>query len=675
MSRAYAWLPWVTLAAATGWLAWFPLVPTDNDLFYHLSGGRYFAETGAIYADSFFSFLQPPRTFVVYFWLFQSLVFRLFESGGYHALLMLRASVFAGLFAVVLRFLWARAREGGSRLYLLSVFGLSMGSLFVRMANVRPHVFSYLFLALTIVLAESKRRYAVLALPLVTVLWANLHGIEFPVLLLVLGAYFAETLVSGLKERWSQERLVRLAALGLSPLGLLFTPHGGKLLAVPFRWLGLAPSFILELRRPVLEDVTTLAFERGLLTAPAFLGLLLVLIAGSLFAGAIHRRLRLSHVLLVAGGLVLLSQGLRFRNELMLLALPLLRAQAPRERERLSPAFGLLACVVVLGLPVGSYIHSSGPRGLYPLSRNRTHTGIAAFLKKVDLGGTILNHPNWGGHLAWELYPRYRIAADLQSPFMFDEEDIYLAERLFFEPALFARWQSTYQPDFVVVPLEAKGFGQIAAGHPQYQQIFFDDAGVLYVDASKHPKLAEQYSLGRLDPLTLPAGTLDPLPPELADELAPALERVAEIDPNGRLVNKVLFAAREGKGEWEAALGSARAAIAGWPNVPDGYELEARALFSLGRLREAERSYRKAIELSVGSNPRLHSGLGRTLARLDEWDEAFEALREGLDVYAGEVSVEELELLGVAAGKSGHQTEARYYLRFAELRSEGAPNR
>lgn len=168
--RAFWLLPWAVLAVATGWMLWFPLVPSDNDLFYHLNGGRYLATTGSVYRDSFFSFLEPPRSFVVYYWLFQGLVFQLFSRGGYVALLVLRATIFGATLFLLRRFLWEQVKAGGSRFFLSATFGLCVGVLITRMSNIRPHLFSYLFLVLTLVLCESKGRQALKALPLLAVL-------------------------------------------------------------------------------------------------------------------------------------------------------------------------------------------------------------------------------------------------------------------------------------------------------------------------------------------------------------------------------------------------------------------------------------------------------------------------------------------------------------------------
>ena len=60
-------------------LANWPIAGTDTDLWYHLNGGRYFYETGSVARTSFFSFIEPQRLWVNYYWLFQVVVYQVFS--------------------------------------------------------------------------------------------------------------------------------------------------------------------------------------------------------------------------------------------------------------------------------------------------------------------------------------------------------------------------------------------------------------------------------------------------------------------------------------------------------------------------------------------------------------------------------------------------------------------
>lgn len=664
-------LPWLAVVIAAGWMVWFPFVADDNDLFYHLAGGRLFAETGAIQSDSFSSFLTPPRPFIDYYWLFQVVVFRVFSLGGYEALLVLRAVLFTATAGLALFLLWSRAKQGASKLYLLAVFGLVVGNLLGRMANLRPHGFSYLLLAVTLVLLESSSRWAVLALPLVAAFWASLHGIEYPVFLVAIGAYFAEDFLKGVREKsFDRDRLFRLAVLALSPLAILGNPNGLRLLSVPFRFSALASTYVVELRPPGLEDVFTFSFSKAGVPLPTYLPLLVVTVLLVALRALWLRQIRLSHLLLVAGGAYLLSRGMRFACEFALLSVPLVSAQAPLEKAKLRPWLAAIASVVVLALPLASFFADRGPRPAYPLARRKLPAGAEAFLRRVDTGGKVLHSPRQGGYLAWELYPRYQITADIQTPFLFDEYDEFIAANLFYDPDAFALWVTKYQPEYLIVPEDARRFPELVAEYPQYQPIFFDEESVLYVDSGKHPQLAMQYALGPVDPFNISRHLGAASDPDQAALLRPIAEKMAEIDPRGLRVNALLFAARMGQGDLEGALRAAGEVAAGSPQLPGGYHMRAEALFAQGRYAEAAKDFKKAMALvPKDAVEPVKAKLGRCLAKLGDWSGAYEALSAGLEPFLQSVSSEDLELLSLAARNSGRQRESELFRRIAQRTS------
>ena len=72
----------------------YPITLLDSDMWYHLDGGRWFWQQGSVPNHSFFSFIEPERVFVNYYWGFQALIAGIYEFGGYYGLLVLRALIF-----------------------------------------------------------------------------------------------------------------------------------------------------------------------------------------------------------------------------------------------------------------------------------------------------------------------------------------------------------------------------------------------------------------------------------------------------------------------------------------------------------------------------------------------------------------------------------------------------
>ena len=122
--------------------------------------------------------------------------------------------------------------------------------------------------------------------------------------------------------------------------------------------------------------------------------------------------------------------------------------------------------------------------------------GVAAFLNRVDRGGKVLNDPNTGGYLQWMLYPKYKIFMDMEVPFLFTDEDMVTAVTMFGDRQVLSGVLARYEPDFITVRNNDRGFKRVMEeAFPHYTIVFFDDHEVLYVDSRKHPDLAREFEL------------------------------------------------------------------------------------------------------------------------------------------------------------------------------------
>ena len=119
----------------------------------------------------------------------------------------------------------------------------------------------------------------------------------------------------------SVRRTTAVAAALLAPLA---TPYGVTLLATPFRPLGFASQYILELKPFDFASALALRPEGLYVPRPAFLGFLLGASALAALASLQRGRLRPAHLALAAGGTLLLTRADRFSAEFVVLAIPLL---------------------------------------------------------------------------------------------------------------------------------------------------------------------------------------------------------------------------------------------------------------------------------------------------------------------------------------------------------------
>jgi tetratricopeptide (TPR) repeat protein len=313
--------------------------------------------------------------------------------------------------------------------------------------------------------------------------------------------------------------------------------------------------------------------------------------------------MRISHLLLFLGGLILLLKGKRFVNEYALLALPLLRAYIPAisagPRARVLKPVAAALSVVFMAMPFFfmHYFFSHPPR--YPVSARELPEGVTQFLKRVDGAGPVLNYPDTEGYLEWELYPRCKIFMDMEVPFLFTAEDFRTARSAYTDQGTLREVISRYRPVFITVPIETEGFKALIADHPQYRLVFFDDAEVLYVDGSQEPALALRYEIKTIDPFSLYS---EPVVGSASDR--PILEELlslSEIYPDGALVNAAIVTIYQRQGRYREAMPYAESIVRTYPESHLGYKLKANLFSQLHACAEAAPFYKKAIDRSDGA--------------------------------------------------------------------------
>jgi hypothetical protein len=585
------------LAAGFCYLATWPIAATDTDLWYHLAGGRYFFETGSIASTSFFSFIVPERVWVNYYWLFQILVHQAFSWSGYPGLIFFRTILSCATLLTVLLFLFKGQKEPDTRLYYTLLFVFCFLLFLPRSLPVRPHLFSYLLIVAFLYVLELGPRWALYLLPPLGALWANLHGIEYPVMLLILGAYFMQYLYE--RTRGEQGRAGRSyvypVLLIITAASILCTPHVFNLLAVPFKSIAYVSHYIYELRPLTPYDFMSFF---------GVLFLIVILTAGMAIRG---KSLSVSHFLLLLGGLLLLLKGKRFVNEFALLSLPLLRFRIPvltaNQRTRIVRPVAAVLVVAFMLMPFFfmRQFFANPPR--YPLSARELPEGVATFLKGAHATGAILNHPNTGGYLEWALHPDYRIFMDMQVPFLFTDADFRAARDAYTDTRVLQGLILQYKPPFITGPIDMEGFKAMIEEHPQYRIIFFDDAEVLYVDSAQQRVLAEAYEIRSIDPFIL---YREPIRTDSRDDRAfKELKRLSEIFPDGGIVNASLAALYQHQGRYREAMHYAEAIIRTYPESHLGYKQRADALAQLDACSEAVRFYKKALQRSDGTMKKL----------------------------------------------------------------------
>lgn len=638
--RCAAWLgrvPWVTVYPAALLLFALvvqlksPIVVGDTDMWYHLSGGRYFWNEGRPPDTPFFSFNGPEREWVNYFWGFQAIVYKIYEAWGYVGLVAARATLSVLGLLAVWRFISGYRETAASTLPLLVLFALFVILLDGRAAQLRPHLVSYALIPAFLYVLEHRPRYAPV-LPLATVLWVNLHGVEYVVAALVLAAYLLDALArhraAGAAARVDWRYVASILACAPA---LLVNPFGAALLGAPFAHPQDLSEYVSEMRPISWETVYTVIVKGLWIEASSAFALLAAASVAAAVASVARGRLRLAHLVLAAGGVLLLVRGHRFIWEWALLTLPLLASAAaamrrhPDTPQAIRPA--LLAGAFLLSTPFVALAKNHKNSTGYPFRTEGLPTGTIQLAKQEGLAGNVLMNPSLAGYVHWELSPAVRVYADMELP-PFGDWDLYRVFAASRDEVALRRLLSEHTVDFLMVEVANKALGAHAKKLGAFAPVFFDDVMVLLAHRERQPELVRRHEIRNVNPFNL----LDAAHP-LADRLE-ELRHIAEAYPEGNRVNHAITRLLFDDKQYAEAEVWAQRFLAHHPADPNSLYLMGAILENTGRCASAVPLYERAFDTADGGfHPVLHQHLGTCHYLTQDFATAYAAFRQGVNIY------------------------------------------
>ncbi len=678
---------WALLLYAIGlwalgvfYLLRWPIVAADTDLWFHLSHGQYLFEHHRISDHSYFSFITPPRLWLNYAWLFQAILYVIYTWwGGYYGLLVFRAAMYAVTMALIARYLyrtWDRHRVFSWPIVLFTVYCMVM---ILRDTLLRPHLLTYALISAFLLLLEFPTRVT-LVLPLLAIVWCNVHGVMYPILILLAGVYVLEHFLTRLRgDRFKTEQLrTLLLPATLSCLAIYLTPHGTSLIPLPFVPKAYIQTMVREFRLLTPPELSSIHITEWAPTYLSVFNLLLAAAGLSALTAIIRRRLKVSHWILFLAGVFLLQHGVRFFNECSLLSLPILAANPPlspaKGRGRMPVVVRWTVIVMLMAMPVAFLGKGFERRSRYPLSARYLPEGVAAFLTTVDVGGTVLNEPNFGGYLRWALYPRYKIFIDLEGPMYFTNADFYQAINAFADKGVLGSLIDQYRPTFIAGPMTGQTFRRMMSSFSHYVPVFVDDAAILYVDQEQQRALAEHYRLNVLAALRLDdEGGVFRFEESQRGPALEELTRLTQLYPHGRIANYLAGTLLCEQGKYDEARVHAEAVLRTAPDSPLGYQLLGDVWKGLGMFDRAVACYRRALKREEGEAALrgIYRNIGLICLKERRFQRAYRALRKGVQPYDARTPVEDLCLLGYSAFFAGKREEGAGILRFTSTYRAG----
>lgn len=357
------WFWWLSACLIVLNLSLAPILGTETDIWWHLAAGRRFWQHGLELVDPF-SFTEAGHPWVRIDWLFQVLLYPVYQRGGLPALILLRSGCLlmgAGLVTFLLR------KRSPAEGWLLTML---VASIWAHSISLRPAAASLVLTALWVTLLELGRqgnRKALWLLPPLTCFWFNLHVAALAGILL-LGLYA----VGHTLERRRELDWLWWKVLLASWLATFLNPQGWKTVYYPIHFMfvkSLWRDIILEVQPPQWSTPGT--WQARLLLSLALLGALQA-----------WKRREFTPLLITLVSGYLMNSATRHQYQLCVTLVPWAALTLPRSLNLVCAipaallAFQAAAGVLVLRLPVQGLVRresfserlaglaAQGPEGL-----------------------------------------------------------------------------------------------------------------------------------------------------------------------------------------------------------------------------------------------------------------------------------------------------------------------
>jgi hypothetical protein len=212
----------------------------DGDTGWHLAAGAWILEHGRVPSVDPFSFTMPGRPWTAHEWLADVILAGAFRAAGYAGVAALVTAALTMLHLIIFR--RANLAVGHAATFFIFV-GLVL--VLAPFTVARPHLLVWPLMALwtsLLLRAADERKPPPPWLPLLMILWVNLHG-SFPLALVIFAAFGLDALLAGgaNMKRWIATGVACAAATlvnanGLAALSFPFTVARMKTLHLITEW-------------------------------------------------------------------------------------------------------------------------------------------------------------------------------------------------------------------------------------------------------------------------------------------------------------------------------------------------------------------------------------------------------------------------------------------------------
>src|SRR5688500_8656495 len=203
----------------------------DGDLPRHILTGRLILQTQQVSTTDIFSFRTVGYPSIPHEWLSQALFAGVYDRLGLDGIILLSALIIMLTWSTVY---YEALRKSNSFFAAMIFTVLAIGAAQIHVLP-RPHILTYILTAVWIALLvriENDKRQAWWPLPLVMLLWVNLHGM-FVIGIFIWGIYLAGAFLDHPSKAWFSSAKAKTLLTGgaLSLATTFFSPSGPNIWA------------------------------------------------------------------------------------------------------------------------------------------------------------------------------------------------------------------------------------------------------------------------------------------------------------------------------------------------------------------------------------------------------------------------------------------------------------
>jgi hypothetical protein len=448
----------------------------DPDVWWHIKVGSTILATHRFPTSDVYSFTAFGSPWIAYEWLGEIVLALVEHAGGMRGLLALDLGLTIAILGAL--YVLAALRSGNSKGAGLACV-LLLPLVYVSL-TLRPQMWGYLFLVLTLIVLERFRRghsRGLWFLPPLFLLWVNIHG-SFVLGLFALGVYWASGLVyihwGNLESRvWTQAERIRLELAALMTLvALTVTPYGTQACLYP-----LDMAFSQPINVGNIQEWQSMAF--GELYGKVFL----VLIIGFVVAQITLRPTwRLEELILVLTGIMAVCMHIRLLLAFVPFSAPVFAVILARGFPAYEPSkdkYALNAVMMALVVGAVAWFFPSRAELDAKIAENFPVRAVA-YLGHHPVPKPMFNNYGYGGYLIYRM-------SDVNKVFVDGRGDLYERQGVLGDYLAISRLSTaapvlldTYRIQACLINHD-EPLRTLLEASPSWQKVYGDPLSVLYV--------------------------------------------------------------------------------------------------------------------------------------------------------------------------------------------------